>query len=355
MVSPFFEDLLSIPQPSDSESIDGLPVIQFSEDAELLGTLVSMLYPVRRVKPDSYEMVLNLLAACQKYDMVQVQSSIRAKVNRGTFPAPVGTEGFRAYAIACNKGLIPEMEKAAHMTLDHPMTLETLGEALLVFDGSALRDLARFRERCRDNLFLCLKSSLEAQGTNSWYCPNCGNWSQCNLSQQVLPPNDGSKKHVFTDPVTPLNIHGTYSKALAGYATCIYCGGVRDTTQTLSADLKRNLAQARDKVHAHLSFFSKYLSVHLFSSFPPPRVRGDLWLTPDSTYRGLRNRPQPRCHLRCYDVKVNVARKALSRWSIHRGRRISKMVSVADSDLFVVYMFVICIAFTRQNANEACN
>jgi hypothetical protein len=140
MVSPFFEDLLSIPQPSDSESIDGLPVIQFSEDAELLGTLVSMLYPVRRVIPDSYEKVLNLLAACQKYDMVQVQSSIRAKVNRGTFPAPVGTEGFRAYAIACNKGLVPEMEKAAHMTLDHPMTLETLGEALLVFDGPALRD-----------------------------------------------------------------------------------------------------------------------------------------------------------------------------------------------------------------------
>jgi hypothetical protein len=257
MVSPFFEDLLSIPQPSDSESIDGLPVIQFSEDAELLGTLISMLYPVRRVIPDSYEKVLNLLAACQKYDMVQVQSSIRAKVNRGTFPAPVGTEGFRAYAIACNKGLIPEMEKAAHMTLDHPMTLETLGEALLFFDGSALHDLARFRERCTDNIVLCLKPFLEVQDTGSWYCQYCGNWSQCNSKslRQAFSTNNSSKKQVFTDPVTPLVIHGKYSKALASNDSCQvgYCGRVRDSTfpVDLSADLESNLAQARDKVHTY--------------------------------------------------------------------------------------------------------
>ena len=278
MVSPFFEDLLSIPQPSNSESIDGLSVIQFSEDAELLGTLVSMLYPVRRVIPDSYEKVLNLLAACQKYDMVQVQSSIRAKVNRGTFPAPVGTEGFRAYAIACNKGLIPEMEKAAHMTLDHPMTLETLGEALLLFDGSALRDLARFRERCRDNIVLCLKPFLEAQDTSSWCCPYCGNWSQCDSGslRQALSANSTSKRQVFTDPVTPLIIHGEYSKVLraASYVTCqaMWCARVRDSTfpADLSADLENNLAQARDKVHTCLPLVSKYIKIHtLLSSLTP--------------------------------------------------------------------------------------
>jgi len=248
MVSPFFGDLLSLPQPSDGESVDGLPVVQLSEDAELLNTLVSMLYPVSRAIPDSYEKVLNLLAACQKYDMVQLQSSIRAKVNRGTFPAPVGTEGFRAYAIACNKGLIPEMEKAAHMTLDHPMTFETLGEALLVFDGSALRDLARFRERCRDNLFSCL-SSLEAQFTGKWHCPNCGcssRWDPNSL-HQALAQIKSSKKHAFADPVTPLNIHGQYLKALAGCATCFNCRRGRTSNSTLSADLESNMAQARDK------------------------------------------------------------------------------------------------------------
>ena len=269
IVSPFFGDLLSLPQPSDGESVDGLPVVQLSEDAELLNSLVSMLYPVRRVIPDSYEKVLNLLATCQKYDMAQIQSSIRAKVNRGTFPAPVGTEGFHAYAIACNKGLIPEMEKAAHMTLDHPVTLETLGKALLVLDGPALRDLARFRERCRDNLVSCL-SSLEAQFTGNWYCTNCGcsTWFEPSSLHQALAQVNGSKKQAFADPVTPLNIHGEYVKALAGYVKCYNCGLARGST--LSPDLESNMAQVRDKVHTFLPLIQKFLIIHLSSSFPHP-------------------------------------------------------------------------------------
>jgi hypothetical protein len=62
MASPFFRDLLSLPQPSDGEMVDGLPVVQLSEDSELLNSLVSILYPVRTVIPSSYEKVLYLLA-----------------------------------------------------------------------------------------------------------------------------------------------------------------------------------------------------------------------------------------------------------------------------------------------------
>jgi BTB/POZ domain len=61
VASPFFKDLLSLPQPPDSESVDGLPVVQLSEDSELLSTLVSMLYPIRLVVPNSYDKVLSLL------------------------------------------------------------------------------------------------------------------------------------------------------------------------------------------------------------------------------------------------------------------------------------------------------
>jgi len=57
MVSPFFQDLLSLPQPSDSETVDGLPVIQLSEDSELLNCLVSILYHLP-VIPSSYDKVL---------------------------------------------------------------------------------------------------------------------------------------------------------------------------------------------------------------------------------------------------------------------------------------------------------
>jgi hypothetical protein len=66
VASPFFKDLLSLPQPSDSESIDGLPVVQLSEDSELLNSLVSILYPVPTVLPNSYEKVSYPLATCQR-------------------------------------------------------------------------------------------------------------------------------------------------------------------------------------------------------------------------------------------------------------------------------------------------
>jgi hypothetical protein len=83
MSSPFFEDLLSLPQPPDGEVVDGLPVVQLSEDASLLNCLISLLYPIPPVIPGSYEKVFALLAACQKYDMVSIQSYIRAEIQRG--------------------------------------------------------------------------------------------------------------------------------------------------------------------------------------------------------------------------------------------------------------------------------
>ena len=60
MASPFFNDLLSHPQPSDSEFVDELPVVQLSEDSELLNYLISILYPVHTVIPKSYEKVVYL-------------------------------------------------------------------------------------------------------------------------------------------------------------------------------------------------------------------------------------------------------------------------------------------------------
>jgi len=147
MSSPFFDDLLSLPQPPDGELVDGLPVIQLSEDAGLLNSLISLLYPIAPVIPSSYEKVFALLAACQKYDMVPVQSNIRAEIKLGTFPAPVEAEGFSACAIAGSLGLIPEMENAARLTLRYPMTFESLGEGLRSFKGRTLCDLVRCRKR----------------------------------------------------------------------------------------------------------------------------------------------------------------------------------------------------------------
>jgi hypothetical protein len=66
MASPVFEDILSLPQPPDSEIVDGLPMVEFPEGSEQLNSLISMLYPIHTAIPNSYEKVLYLFATCQQ-------------------------------------------------------------------------------------------------------------------------------------------------------------------------------------------------------------------------------------------------------------------------------------------------
>ena len=152
--SPFFRDMFSLPQPQPSpdEVLDGLPVVGSPEGAEVLNSLISMLYSVSPEIPDSNDSILALLAAAQKYDMVAVQSSIRAEISRRDLLSPTGSETFRVYAIACSKRLIPEMESTARLTLEYQMTFENIGEAMRSFEGCALHDLADFHWRCKSTL-----------------------------------------------------------------------------------------------------------------------------------------------------------------------------------------------------------
>jgi hypothetical protein len=177
--------------------------------------------------------------------MASVQLSIRAGISHGVFPMPKGAEAFSAYGIASGKGLIPEMENAARQTLDHPMTFEILGEGLRLFEGWALRDLAHFRKRCRDNLVACFESFLQlGQPFNVWIpCsrPSARLLQQTNL---YLNPNPGQtatgyspswltelfQKHLdescetFSKPLLdPRSIHREYFSALEGHIRSYYC------------------------------------------------------------------------------------------------------------------------------------
>ena len=299
MASPVFKVMLSLPQPSDSESVGGLPVVRLSEDSDLLNTLVSMLYHLRPVIPKSYEKVLYslvtfsvvvpnacykvlyLLAACEKYEIAAIQSSIRDKVSRGEFPAPKGAEAFSAYLIASNKGLIPEMESAARQTLDHPMTFEIIGEGLRLSEGWALRDLTNFRKRYRDNLVSSFGSffNIEESQFNIWttcayYTYNSrgmypststGSYSRSYLSMfetnKSLPSwlaklyqkhldelREGFSKSLFNSR----SIRGEYSSALQAHinlSRCVSCTKVHiEKGEIFCKDLEDRLTQALNEV-----------------------------------------------------------------------------------------------------------
>jgi hypothetical protein len=180
--SPFFRDMFSLPQPS-SDASDELPMVHVSETAEVLNSLISMLYHVPPEMPRSSDDILALLAATDKYDMGTVQSSIRAEVSRRELLSPIDSSRvFHLYAIAYSKRLIPEMEAAARLTLDYPMTFESIGEALRSFDVWALRILADFRLRCARNLSSGMESFVDIQSGPSKI------WAECPFALEHRDP-----------------------------------------------------------------------------------------------------------------------------------------------------------------------
>jgi hypothetical protein len=221
-----------------------------------------------------YYKVLYLLAACQKYEMASVQLTIRGKVNCGDFPAPKGTDAFAAYAIASSKGFIPEMENAARQTLDHPMTFEILGEGLRLFEGWALRDLASFRRRCKDNLIAYLDSFIKVKpaGPSSiWVgCPyvSIGSSPTGLVVRRVLPSwllellsqsQNELELQVYTHP---LDIHSRirdeYVKTLKTHLNCSFCMAVHVKKGfAYCAKLEKKLEHARNKVGLPF-YFSRY-------------------------------------------------------------------------------------------------
>ena len=233
--SPFFGDMFSLPQPFDQEVVDGLPVVRLSEDAEVLACLLTMMYPIPSVIPNSYDKTLMLLAASQKYDMDIVQSRIRAEIRDKKLPMPIGAATFRAYAIASIKGLSSEKETLARLTLDFPMTFEYLCDELPSFEGWILRDLIRFRKRCRDNLISCFKSFLDLS------IPPFHIWTICASKRSHISGFGYSPSwltDIFQKRLTELdqaftnalpdtsNIHEEYISALQAHitsGTCVAC------------------------------------------------------------------------------------------------------------------------------------
>ncbi len=286
MASPVFKDLFTHPPPSDSKPDDHLPVVKLPEDSELINSLISVIYPVDKAVPNSYEKVLYLLvtwsaveltlyhkvlyllAACQKYDMVSAQSFIRSEVSCGRFPAPMGVEAFPAYAITSGKKLIPEMENAARQTLNHPMTFEIIGEGLRLFEGWALRDLAGFRKRCRDNLVSCFESFLKLSQ------PPFNIWILCTDDSNSASPDQAGnsppwlielfQRHLnelheaFSKPLfNPQSIRGEYLSALKAHLSsvnCVSCTKVHSLNgDAFCKALEDRLTQALSEVCASYS------------------------------------------------------------------------------------------------------
>ena len=241
MSSLFFDDLFSLPQPPDHEVVGGLPLVRLSEDAEVLNSLVTMLYPVPPDIPNSVDNILTLLSACVKYDMIAVQSTIRAEISRSGLLMPRGADTFRLFAVAYRKGLIPEMKAAARLTLGYPMTFEYLGEALKWFDDWALSELAQFRNSYKPVIISRFEeiSNNRSEPSNVWVgCPTTWRSQRGPLNEgedgglpiwlaEIFSARNFQRLNVFSAPlVTPSSFREEYLKALRVHVSekdCTFC------------------------------------------------------------------------------------------------------------------------------------
>jgi hypothetical protein len=168
--------------------LDGLPIVHLSKDAEVMDSLISMLYPIPSKIPYISKKILALLTTATKYDMDVVQSFIHAEVSHRSLLSPPHAGSFCVYAVAYSQGLVPEMVAMAHHTLGSPLTFESLDDALQLFKGQALCDLADFCLHNMDSFSSNLKlfSSYLKGPSKIWVgCP-MAHW-QVGKSAHCLP------------------------------------------------------------------------------------------------------------------------------------------------------------------------
>jgi hypothetical protein len=216
--------------------------------------------------------------------MALAQSFVRAEVRRGASPGLKlkGADAFTAYAIASTKDLIPEMESAARLTLNHPMTFKVLGEGLRLFEGWALRDLVKFRRRCGDNLVTCLDSFLTPGLGPSKIWIGCPAVMATRVSIHPFPQipvlpkwftelfsrtQNVLKREMFTSPITGniyFGLRREYLIALRDHTHCDFCSGVhKKNSSTFCAVLKSKLTQARNRVLHSFTFQVPRTEIHL--------------------------------------------------------------------------------------------
>ncbi|KAI9441451.1 hypothetical protein H4582DRAFT_1384549 [Lactarius indigo] len=136
-----------------------LPVLYLPEDRDTVHRLLTAIYPVDIVYPETFETMTKTFAAARKYGMPSVLTLFRTYCNR---VAPVVTteNAFRAYVFASNEGLKEEALETALVTLSLPQTFETYGSSLCNASGPALRALWKHRvmvvQAIRHGVDMCL-------------------------------------------------------------------------------------------------------------------------------------------------------------------------------------------------------
>ena len=152
--SPFFSDLFSLPQPPSDNNEDP-PIIDVEENAGLMKTLLSLVYPGPEPEIDTLDELSALLVAAMKYQLIRAVDALRRLLITPEF---VEKHPTRVYAIACRHDLDEEARVASKYTLninvlDCPLTDDL--KYISAFAYHRLLDLHRKRGQAAQALLVC--------------------------------------------------------------------------------------------------------------------------------------------------------------------------------------------------------
>ena len=114
LASPFFDQMLSLPQPSPKE-LAKVPIVEVSEAPEILQLLLQFIYPVPNpIINDDLDTLITVLHAAIKYDILPAIDSLRRQLVSERYLKQSPT---RIYAVASRYELEEEAKLASKHTL----------------------------------------------------------------------------------------------------------------------------------------------------------------------------------------------------------------------------------------------
>lgn len=155
MGSPFFDDMISLPQsPATtaddvSETKGGLPLIRVTETAHVLATLLAMCYPmhmeaVEQQPLDTLEKVDMLLDAAVKYNVEKVEKfcvCVSLSLTLARKPTP-------RFTIACRRGMDIEAMIAGRVSMWGSITKSQRTVELQSLSATNLLNLPEYHHDC---------------------------------------------------------------------------------------------------------------------------------------------------------------------------------------------------------------
>ncbi|TBU22306.1 hypothetical protein BD309DRAFT_623331 [Dichomitus squalens] len=149
--SPFFEAMLSLPQPPNTGN-EALPVVPFTESAAVLEILLAYIYPTPDPIVNTLDELAPALDAARKYDLAVAIDGLRRRL---VDPVFLKMYPLRVYAIASRFELDEEAAVAAKATLSTGLHGLPLHEDLKSMTAYAYHRLFLLHERhARDAIAL---------------------------------------------------------------------------------------------------------------------------------------------------------------------------------------------------------